>query len=170
MAFFVPDYASLFAHWASPWIFPRSGWLPAEERVSYRLSRWFFRAVSQIPRVRADYTGAEVKTPWQSSRTSGKQGRLWVVIGKGVARRAVPRYREREDVRRRPYLEKEISEEHFAPRTVFHRLSSSPARYPLAAPSASSIHLRQAIGCPFVPPPLGVRTHPPAPPSVRRAR
>lgn len=33
------------------------------------------------------------------------------------------RYREREDVRRRPYLEKEISEEHFAPCTVFNRLS-----------------------------------------------
>lgn len=39
------------------------------------------------------------------------------------------RYREREDVRRRPYLEKEISEEYFAPCTVFDRLSLFRRRY-----------------------------------------
>ena len=58
------------------------------------------------------------------------------------------RYREREDVRRRPYLEKEISEEHFAPCTVFNRLSLFGRRYapsPFPSPSSSSLDYRVSL-------------------------
>jgi len=60
---------------------------------------------------------AEVKTPWQSSRTSGKQDRLRRYTRKESTRKG-ERESERKRTRRRPYLEKEISEEHFAPRTT----------------------------------------------------
>lgn len=91
---------------------------------------------------------AEVKTPWQSSRTSGKQGRLWVVIGRGCTK--PHRYREREDVRRQPYLEKEISEEHFAPCTMFDRLSLFRRQYAhppflFFRPHRSTIHVPRSF-------------------------
>ena len=47
LAFFVLDYASLFAHWASPRIFLHSGWLQWLARVSYRPAWCFFTERTQ---------------------------------------------------------------------------------------------------------------------------
>lgn len=110
---------------ASPCIFMHAGWPRGAERGSYRrisrvsrLSPRGHRRTASIVIAVAAAAAAATRPRLrrlgnQVEPRASKQGRLRRRIGTRTEGK-----REKKRTRRRPYLEKEISEEHFAPRTT----------------------------------------------------